>query len=424
MKKLFKVSVIVMFALVLGAPVYATNGDNLIGVGSVSRAMGGAGIAAPQDAVSAVFANPAAMCFGPYCPTTEFDFGGTLFVPNVKGQVSGQAVGGKIKSDSRGATYAMPAIGLSVPISKGLNPPIWRFGLAAYGVSGLGVDYKDRSLDQPKFFNFGPMGQFPLVAGEYTQLSTMRFAPAIAYQPSARWSVGLAGIVDYSNLDLGHGSNWQYAFGIQTGAIFKPIDNFSLGLNYISPRKADYRNVSDFDGDGSLDDLKLESPQEIGLGAAYSFSKLLFETDVKWLNWDNADGYEDFDWDNQWVFVFAVQYQPIPKLFLRAGYNYAKQPLNKHNNFTGTASTKVQGKSMPKYYYETFRTIGFPAIIEHHLTLGIGYEFSPKFAVNLGYVHGFKESFSESGTAINGLPVKIKSELYEDSIDFGLTFRF
>ena len=46
----------------------ATNGDNLMSIGPISRAMGGVGIAAPQDAISAVFANPAAMCFGPYCP--------------------------------------------------------------------------------------------------------------------------------------------------------------------------------------------------------------------------------------------------------------------------------------------------------------------------------------------------------------------
>ncbi len=41
----------------------ATNGDNLIWVGPISRAMGGVGIAAPRDA----------MCCGDYCPNSKVD---------------------------------------------------------------------------------------------------------------------------------------------------------------------------------------------------------------------------------------------------------------------------------------------------------------------------------------------------------------
>ena len=33
---------------------------------------------------------------------------------------------------------------------------------------------------------------------------------------------------------------------------------------------------------------------------------LLVETDVKWLNWANAAGYKDFDWNNQWVYAIGV----------------------------------------------------------------------------------------------------------------------
>ena len=66
----------------------ATNGDNLIGVGPISRAMGGVGIAAPQDAISAVFSNPAAMCFGAFCPSNQVDFAGTGFMPNIHASIS------------------------------------------------------------------------------------------------------------------------------------------------------------------------------------------------------------------------------------------------------------------------------------------------------------------------------------------------
>ena len=419
MKRLTRMGLIGVFLVMVPAAALATNGDNLIGVGPISRAMGGVGIAAPQDAISAVFANPAAMCFGPYCPSTEVDFAGTLFMPEVKAEISGPFVGNN-KADSDDSVYAIPAFGLSVPITGGLKPPDWRFGLAAYGVSGLGVDYRESHLDNPNAFGPG----VPLASGTFTQLQIMRFAPAIGFQPNARWSLGLAPIVDYSNLDLGEGSSWNYGFGVQLGTIFKATDNIYLGLNYTSPQEVDYKNVADFDGDGNLDNLKLETPQELGFGTAYSVSRFLIEADVKWVNWGDAKGYKDFDWDDQWVFAVGAQFQPVSRLFVRAGYNYAKNPLKDNDGFQGASLTSVQGKTLPDYYFETFRVIGFPAIVEQHLTLGIGYEFSPRFAMNLGWMHAFQSSFKESGTDLTGSPVNLKSTLTENSFDFGLTFRF
>ena len=124
------------------------------------------------------------------------------------------------------------------------------------------------------------------------------------------------------------------------------------------------------------------------------------------------------------MFAVGAQFQPISGLFLRAGYNYAKNPLKDNDGFQGASLTSVQGKTLPSYYFETFRVIGFPAVVEQHLALGIGYEFSPRFAVNLGWMHAFENSFKESGTDLTGSPVNLKSTLSEDSFDFGLTFRF
>src|SRR5690242_14252712 len=103
---------------------FATNGDNLIAIGPIARAMGGVGIAAPQDAISAVFANPAAMCFGPYCPSAEVDFSGTFFMPHISAQVT--AGGQTFESDSHSKVFAIPAIGISVPLCD--KYPYWRFG--------------------------------------------------------------------------------------------------------------------------------------------------------------------------------------------------------------------------------------------------------------------------------------------------------
>jgi long-chain fatty acid transport protein len=423
MKRLAVLLLILTMIFSIQSLAVATNGDNLIGVGPISRAMGGVGIAYPLDSISAVFANPAAMCFGPYCPASDVDFAGTLFMPDVKAEI--RLPGATFKANSDDEAYAIPAIGLSIPITKSL--PFWRFGLSAYGVSGLGVDYRDSSLDQPTFYPSPPLpGPAPLITGEYTQLQKMKFAPAIAFQPNNQWSFGLAGHINYSTLDLRDGSEPGYSFGAQLGVIYKPIDQLSLGVSYVSPQETDFDRVADFDPPSGLDRLTLESPQTLGFGAAYTLlnNKVILEGDVKWINWGDAKGYEDFGWDDQWVFAFGVQVQPIYGLFLRAGYNYAKSPVNTNNGFVGSSMTKVQGKSLPQYYYETFRIIGFPAIVEQHLTFGVGYEFTQSFGVHLGYMHAFEETIKESGTDLFGQPVTIQSTLSEDAVDFGLIWRF
>lgn len=423
MRRIFVVLAVLGLVAIVAPPAMATNGDNLMSIGPISRAMGGVGIAAPQDAISAVFSNPAAMCFGPYCPGSEFNFAGTLFMPKVDAKVGG------ISADSDDKVYAIPAIGLSVPITNTF--PLWRFGLSAYGVSGLGVDYRNTSIDQPQFFNFGPMGQFPLVAGEYTQLQILKFAPSIAFQPNERFSLGLAVHIDYANLDLRSGSSHNYGLGVQLGALYKLTDSISVGATYISPQEVNHKNVKDFDGDGVADNLKLEAPQQFGVGIAVEpvKDKLLIEADVKWINWEDATGYNDFDWKNQWVFAIGAQFKPTKQLALRVGYNYGENPVREHNNFVGATPlgpnmTSVQGKFLPVYYYETFRIIGFPAIVKQHLTFGIGYELSKRFAINAGYTHAFEETIRESGTNIAGQPVTLESRLSEDSLEFGFTWRF
>ncbi|CAB5118559.1 hypothetical protein D3OALGA1CA_2449 [Olavius algarvensis associated proteobacterium Delta 3] len=415
MRRRFTTLAVLMVALALSLPAWATNGDNLIGVGPVSRAMGGVGVAAPQDAISAVFSNPAAMCFGPYCPASEVNFAGTAFMPKVNASVTNPA--GAFQADSKDNVYPIPAIGLSVPITE--DPTKFRFGLAAYGVSGLGVDYRGTALDNSNFAGSG----FPLIAGEYSSLQIMKFAPAFGWQINQKWAVGLAVHIDYATLDLRSGSSPGYAFGFQPGVIWHPVENLSLGLSYISAQSVDHEKV--FPAAFGGGDLTLESPQQATIGAAYTFlnGTLLVEADAKWLNWSSAKGYSDFDWKDQWVFNIGGQYQVIEKLFLRLGYNYGSNPVEEHNGW-GAGSVNVQGTTFPDYYYETFRIIGFPAIVEQHFTAGIGYQFTETFRLDLGFMYAPENTMTEQGTDVFGNPVTIESSLSEIGVDFGVTFRF
>lgn len=395
----------------------ATNGDNLISIGPISRAMGGVGIAAPQDAISAVFSNPAAMCFGLYCPGSEFNFAGTVFMPKAKAriQLPGGYDSGTQSSDSD--LFAIPAIGISSPISQNL-----RFGIAAYGVSGLGVDYRDKIT-------------IPVGSGEtlYTNLQIMKFAPSLSYLVNPNLSIGAALHINYGSLDLDSGTSAGFGFGAELGAIYK-TGPLSFGAVYISPQKINHEDVANFDkfstGSTSLDDLKLESPQTVGLGIAFEpiQNVFLIETDVKWLNWADADGYEDFGWKDQWVFNIGAQYKPTPKLALRAGYNYGKSPIREHSWDDSKGFIDVQGKQVPATFYEILRIAGFPAIVEHHVTAGVGYQLTKTVSIDMAYMHAFKNDIKEegkvcgsSGCATGG---SVEASLHEDSIEFGITWRF
>ncbi|HAN03839.1 MAG: hypothetical protein A2X29_05870 [Elusimicrobia bacterium GWA2_64_40] len=398
MKKV-KLLAAVFSLAVLASNVHATNGDNLIGVGPTSRAMGGTGIAAPQDAISAIFSNPAALS---QLQGSQFNFAGTYFSPEVKATVVSPAPAfgvGNWSGKSQDAAYAVPAIGLSTPVNDKMT-----FGIAAYGVSGMGVDYRNKDVN-------GSMN---------TKVSVMKFVPALSYKYGA-FSYGAGLDIDYQAADFGKGLSHNYALGLRLGAGYE-YGKWNFGLTYVTPQNVEHERVYDFDMDSDFDDLKLENPAQYGVGASYKgLDRWVLSADVKYVDWANADGYKDFDWESQTVFGLGVQNKTTDKLTLRAGWNYGKNPLKKHDSFNAAGNTVVQGSTMNNFNYEYFRVIGFPGIVEHHMTLGAGYEFSPKFALNVGYKKAFAKSIREVSS--NGM-YDIKSELSEDAYDIGLTFKF
>ncbi len=407
MKKFLTTAIFFCTTMFLPLFVHATNGDNLIGVGPISRAMGGVGIAAPQDAISATFSNPAAMNVGPYCPKSQFDFSATLFAPRIDAKVT-IGDGTPLSANADKKVYMVPAFGISTPINNKM-----RIGLAAYGVTGLGVDYRDTEIADTGAVNS-------------TQLMILKFAPTFAYQINDKLSVGFAVHIVNSSLDLDNGTSSNYGFGGQIGAIYELNSSFSIGATYQSPVNSDHQNVLDMDNDGTMDDFAFEAPQNFGLGIAYTPSdRLLVEINVKWLNWSDAEGYDDLDWDDQYVLALGGQYKPTSKLTLRVGYNYAKNQINEHNNFDGSTTVKIQGKAVNTYGYETLRIIGFPAIVEHHVTMGLGYEITPNLNVNFGYMHAFETCVKSSGTMPDGTtPVQLESNLSENAVDFSVAWRF
>ena len=206
---------------------------------------------------------------------------------------------------------------------------------------------------------------------------------------------------------------------------FYTLGEVALGASYTTPQKAKFENVYNFDafmGDTIQDDLDLEAPATYVLGIAYTpVPELLLSADLKYYEWAEAAGYEDFDWDNQWVIAVGAQFQANDKTVLRIGYNYGENPVNEHEGFDPMGVTVVQGTAMPTLGYELFRTVGFPAIVESHLTLGVGYQLTESMGISLEYMHAFENTISQSSA---GGFIGSESTLEEDSYSFALSWQF
>lgn len=400
-----------MIALVAVPAAWATNGDNLIGVGPVSRAMGGVGVAAPQDSITAIFLNPAGMDFCPCGEQSEAIFAGTIFDPSVSARITTPMA--SYSGDSQHDVFLIPAVGVTMPINEKM-----RFGIGAFGVSGLGVDYRNMMWDLDGDPSNGYEGDL------YSRLEIMKFAPMLSYKVSDEFSVGVALQAAYNNLDLGSGGTHDYTFGAQLGLVYS-LGAVQFGASYTTPQKATHDRVYNFDefmGSTTLDTLELEAPHSWVAGVAYQPNRqVLVGADVKYYQWGDAAGYSDFDWENQWVFAVGAQYRATEVLFLRAGYNYGENPVKEHNGWDPQGVTSMQGTAIPTFGYEMFRTIGFPAIVENHVTIGIGYMLTDSMMMNLEYMHAFENTISESSA---GNYVNLESDLSEDALGFSLAWQF
>ncbi len=180
--------------------------------------------------------------------------------------------------------------------------------------------------------------------------------------------------------------------------------------------------VSDYDVE-----VEMSWPQEIGFGVAFmATDKLLLGMDVKYISWEDAmdkfsmkftDGSNanintmmgskdvnlemPLEWENQVVIALGTEYHMNDKVALRAGYNYASNPVPA----------------------ETLIPI-FPAIVEHHVTLGSGYKINEKFELDLAFEINLEKEDNVDTSVIANEYDDSTSSLAETALHFGLTYHF
>lgn len=361
-------------ALAIATPAHATNGMRMIGFGPVQNSMGGVGVGATLDAAS-VLSNPAGMSeLG-----GRVDFGATYFMPTVKYSATGIAPGivandGVTIQSDRGAS-PIPAFGLVIPIDSQ-----WSFGIGAYGVAGMGVDYARNLYSSTTF----------------TGYQQMRFTPGVSYKLNDMFSFGLTlnGMWATTEWNVAsafgqqpHMAGSAFGIGATLGAKITPMKILTIGLAYETKsffQDFAYNVSSPNPGGGALppvpgvDKLTFNQPGVLTGGVAVRpIEMLLIAADVAWIDWPSTNGANmpaysqnssgaipwNMNWSSQVVFKIGVEITPIDWLALRAGFNYGKNPLDASR---------------------AFENICFPAIAESHITLGAGFNLGKHVAINLG----------------------------------------
>jgi long-chain fatty acid transport protein len=367
-----KIAVSMLVAGSLVAPLaYATNGDEMMAVGSQSTALGGTGVANFMGADS-TWANPAMLGKSKGAEVTG---GIVLFTP----KVTNTGMPGSAAADSKASTSYIPDVSFSSRINDGLS-----YGVAVAGIAGMGVDYKEAN-------------EASHIKAK-SALSILRVVPTIAYNTND-FGFGFSPIfqsgslmLTYNNpngagpgvrvaVNTGEKAESSTGFGYSFGGYFNAAQALTLAASYQSKVAAKYgTQISDagvgfgLTGANAFGD-NLDQPAQMKLGVAYTVGDNLTVTaDYKLIQWGSAAGYKDFAWKDQTVIAVGAKYA-ASGYWLGLGYNNANDPIGTLPASTGAASEYRNAA------INFFNNMFFPAVVTNSYTFGGGYDITNTLVV-------------------------------------------
>lgn len=454
--KLMKSIVTSISALVLSLVVtsyaYATNGYFSHGTGIKNRALAGAGVAFPQDAMANA-TNPAGMAF----VGNRFDVGALLFSPdrNYSSSTSMANGGGGAftvgpESESSGdKLFLIPSFGINMMLSN--NTAI---GFSIYGNGGLNSTYDGgtASFDPT---NMGGAGiAFPGVFGAGTagvDLNQIFLNFSLAHKLTDNFSVGVSPILAIQSfrsngLDTfagftktfaesggmtmpdklsGNGQDYAFGGGLQLGLLVKNISNIiDLGASY---RSKIYMQEFDEYSDLFAEEGDFDVPPTLWLGFAlhpseavtvvFDYQRIWYEdveaisNDVQNLfscgvggNFDTCLGGDDgggFGWRNIDVFKLGVQWDYSSNDIFRLGYSHADQAIPSD---------------------QTLFNVLAPGVIEDHITAGYTRRLKGNSELNLEVMYGLKESVEGPSAFDPTQTIEIEMQQFEFGISWSKLF--
>ena len=448
---MIKYFVATLLSFFLASTATATNGYFAHGIGIKNRALAGAGVAFPQDAMAGA-TNPAGMSF----VGNRFDVGAVLFFPDREYTAGPSALNGNFgaftigpDSESSGDDwFLIPSFGINKDINDKTS-----IGFSMYGNGGLNTTYRGGSAT----FNPGTGVQtFPGTFGAGTagvDLFQIFFNLSIAHKLSDDVSIGISpifvtqgfrsnGLDNFAPFtktfaesggtapveDLtGNGQEYSYGGGVQVGALVRNINNMlDIGASY---RSKMYMSEFDDYADLFAEDGDFDIPPTMWLGFAlnatdsltfvFDFQRIWYEeidsisNDVQnlfncptlggtniesCLGGDNGGG---FGWRDIDIFKVGLQWQQSEQNIFRIGYSHSDQPI---------PSDQV-----------TFNILA-PGVIEDHVTAGYTRVLSDKSEINFEAMYAFEESVEGANAFDPTQTIELEMKQFEFGVSWSRKF--
>lgn len=403
----------------------------LNGSGGMHRSMAGASTAQGQDALGALYWNPAAISGLKY---SEVVIGGEAIIPDTHlGSTIPAGAFGPLGPPATlsGLTRSDSGVGLLSGIGLVYQPedsPL-TLGMGLITLAGGGVNYPG-SPSNPILAPVGPFNRFVLgpQAASMTIVSVM---PTASYQVTDRLAFGFGPMVDISVVSFdpaffgppddssgdglftfptGSHSRPFWGGGFRAGATYRITDNLVGGFSYMSPQWFETWkfNARTEVGDPFTFKTQFSMPMVLSMGLAFTgIERLTVVTDVRYFDYRTTkllgqpvpEG--GANWDNIWAVAAGARYQLNDRASVQLGYLFNENPISPNLALFNTQ---------------------LPAFIQHTISAGGYLQLNDSIGLSLAYIHGFKNSISGSVSQLLRTSTNMDTEY--DSIAFGLHVKF
>jgi len=402
------ISLALVFAL--SASAFA-NGLSLNSVGPRALGMGGAFVGLANDG-TAIYWNPAGLS-GQESSVMGYYTG---ILPNSTYKNEDAAIDATAKSilHSTGGLFA------NYTMDK------WAFGLGVYVPAGLGVEWEGEELSNLT----GPFGPYEWMS----QIGVITFSPAVAYQISEQFSLGLSVNINYAMFDMKRPGELmmvgptpvipQYSeestgmgYGVTLGLMWDINKQFSLGATFRSASSVTMSGTAELTDDAipTMEDdfdRDITWPMWIAGGLAYRPTECWTITfDAQYSQWSELDklttdyatfpdegGEFHLDWIDATQIRLGAEYMASKVSAIRLGYYYDPAPAPD----------------------ETLNIL-FPSSTNHAITAGYGYS-NEKIFVDFGMEYLFGQERDIENNGENAMPGIHQMDIFAFGISFGYKF--
>ena len=414
----------------VATPVFATNGYFAHGYGTKNKALAGAGVALPQDALAAA-TNPAGMA----SVGNRLDIGAALFAPYRSYQAAASGPADFVNSngnevDSGRSLFLVPHFGYNRRLDDTSS-----LGIAVYGNGGMNSFYAAKNTP-------GGAGTFGAdTAG--VDLMQLFIAPTFAKQLNDKVSVGISAILAYQRFKAygvqtfgtfglsndsaslsNNGYDDAYGIGARIGVLAAVTDRLSLGASYQSRIYMTHfdKYAGLFAEQGDVDipsnftvglafkatpqailvfdvqNIRYSEVASIGNKLQPAFNNCNFgSSDTSYcLGGNNGMG---FGWDDQTIYKLGLQWQYSADLTLRAGASITDIPFQQS---------------------EVLFNLLSPATVEKHFTVGFSQKLGKGSELSMSAMYAPEGRISG---APMGQAISVQMHQFELEASYGTTWQ-